>query len=60
MKNKILAFVNALSNGLDKLFEQITNIKIIESEFPDESSVRGLVKIVSDSKYKRLPFSIKK
>ena len=47
-------------NGLDKLFEQITNIKIIESEFPDESSVRGLVKIVSDSKYKRLPFSIKK
>ena len=47
-------------NRLDKLFEQITNIKIIESEFPDESSVRGLVKIVSDSKYKRLPFSIKK
>ena len=47
-------------NELDKLFEQITNIKIIESEFPDESSVRGLVKIVSDSKYKRLPFSIKK
>lgn len=41
-------------------YEQITNIKIIESEFPDESSVRGLVKIVSDSKYKRLPFSIKK
>ena len=27
-------------NGLDKLFEQITNIKIIESEFPDESSYK--------------------
>ena len=47
-------------HALDQLFEQITNIKVIPSENPDESSVRGLVKIVSDSKYKRLPFSIKK
>lgn len=46
--------------SLDKLFEQITNIKVNHAENPEESSVRGLVKIVSDSKYKRLPFSIKK
>ena len=46
--------------GLDQLFEQITGIKVICSECPEESAVRGLVQIVSDSKYKRLPFSIKK
>lgn len=45
--------------GLDQLFEQITGIKVICSECPEESAVRGLVQIVSDSKYKRLPFSIK-
>lgn len=44
---------------LGVLFEQITNIKVIATENPEESAVRGLVKIVSDSKYKRLPFSIK-
>ena len=46
--------------GLDQLFEQIAGIKVICSECPEESAVRGLVQIVSDSKYKRLPFSIKK
>jgi rod shape-determining protein MreB len=45
--------------NLDKLFEQITNIKVNTCEEPEESAVRGLVKIVSDPKYKRLPFTIK-
>ena len=49
----------ALIHGLDTLFEQITNIKVNSSENPQESSVRGLVEIVSESKYKRLPFSVK-
>ena len=47
-------------DSLDKLFEQITNIKVNTCEQPEESAARGLVKIVSDSKYKRLPFSMKK
>lgn len=47
-------------HALDALFEQITNIKINKCEQPEESAARGLVKIVSDSKYKRLPFSMKK
>ena len=46
-------------HALDQLFEQITNIKVIPSENPDESSVRGLVKIVSDNKFKHLAFSMK-
>lgn len=44
---------------LDSLFTQITNIKVNKSENPEESAVLGLSKICSDSKYKRLPFSIK-
>ena len=47
-------------HGLDTLFEQITNMKVNSTEAPEESAARGLVKIVTDSKYKRLPFSIKK
>ena len=46
-------------DNLGKLFEQITNIKVNSCDKPEESAVRGLVKIVSDSKYKRLPFSMK-
>lgn len=46
-------------HNLDKLFESITNIKVNVSDTPDESAVRGLVSIVSDSKYKGLPFTIK-
>ena len=46
--------------GLDQLFEQITGIKVICSECPEESAVRGLVQIVSDSKFKRLPFRFNK
>lgn len=44
---------------LDKLFTQITNIKVNTCEHPEESAVRGLAKIASDSKYKKLPFSVK-
>lgn len=47
-------------HNLDKLFESITNIKVNTTEAPEESAVRGLVKIVSDSKFKKLPFTMKK
>lgn len=50
----------SLIHDLDKLFEQITGIKVNTCEYPEESSVRGLVKIVSDSKFKKLPFTMKK
>ena len=49
----------SMIHHLDKLFEEITGIKVNTTDEPEESAVRGLVKIVSDSKYKRLPFSIK-
>ena len=44
---------------LDQLFTQITNIKVNTCEDPEESAVRGLSKIATDSKYKRIPFSMK-
>ena len=47
-------------HNLDKLFENITNIKVNTTDAPEESAVRGLVKIVSDSKFKKLPFTMKK
>ena len=50
----------SMIHNLDKLFEEITGIKINTSDAPEESAVRGLVKIVSDSKFKRLPFTMKK
>lgn len=46
-------------NNLDVLFKQITGIEINICEAPEECVVRGLVKIVSDSKYKHLAFSMK-
>lgn len=49
----------ALIHNLGELFTQITNIAVNTCDTPEESSVKGLVQIVSDSKYKRLPFSIK-
>lgn len=49
----------SLIHNLDKLFERITNIHVNTCEYPEESSVRGLVKIVSEPKYKRLTFSMK-
>ena len=47
-------------HNLDKLFEGITNIKVNTADAPEESAVRGLVKIVTDSKFKKLPFTMKK
>lgn len=46
-------------HDLDHLFKQITGIEINTCEDPEECVVRGLVKIVSDSKYKHLAFSMK-
>ncbi|MBQ1680844.1 MULTISPECIES: rod shape-determining protein [Agathobacter] len=43
---------------LADLFTQITNIKVNVAENPEETAVRGLVKIVSEPKYKRLLFKI--
>lgn len=45
--------------NLDRLFTEITNIKVNTCDNPEESAVRGLSKIATDSKYKRLPFSMK-
>lgn len=46
-------------HNLDQLFEEITGISINTCEDPEECVVRGLVKIVSDNKFKRLAFSMK-
>ncbi len=46
-------------HNLDELFTEITNIKVNVAEEPEESAVRGLIKIVDDSKYKRLLFQLK-
>ena len=45
--------------GLDDLFTQITNIRVNTCDNPEETVVRGLIKIVSDSKYKHLTFNMK-
>lgn len=45
--------------NLNTLFTQITNIKVNTCEEPEESAARGLIKIVSDEKYKQLSFSMK-
>lgn len=44
---------------LDELFTSITNIRVNTCEYPEESAVRGLNKIVSEDKYKKLAFSMK-
>jgi rod shape-determining protein MreB len=46
-------------DNLATLFTQISNIKVNVSDYPEESAVRGLVKIVSDQKYRHLLFTIK-
>lgn len=46
-------------HDLKVLFKDITGITINTCEDPEESVVRGLVKIVSDSKFKHLAFSMK-
>ncbi len=49
----------SIIHNLDKLFTEITNIKVNSCENPEECAVRGLNKIVSDEKYKHLGFSMK-
>lgn len=44
---------------LAELFANITNIKVNVANEPEESAVRGLLKIVSEPKYKRLLFQIR-
>ena len=44
---------------LDQLFANITGIKINTCEDPEECVARGLVKIVSDSKFKHLAYTLK-
>ena len=50
----------SMIHNLDRLIEMITNIKVNTTDAPEESVVRGLVKIVTDSKYRKLPFTMKK
>jgi rod shape-determining protein MreB len=50
---------SAQINNLDVLFKQITGIEINTCDAPEECVARGLVKIVSDNKYKHLAFSMK-
>jgi rod shape-determining protein MreB len=45
--------------NLDRLFEEMTNIRVNVTENPEECVVRGLNKIVSDSKYQKLAYSLK-
>lgn len=44
---------------LDQLFTETTNIRVNLCEYPEESAVRGLNKIVSEEKFKKLAFSMK-
>ncbi len=46
-------------HDLDVLFKEITNIQINTCEEPEECVVRGLMKIVADSKFKHLAFSMR-
>ena len=46
-------------HNLDQLFRDISGIEINTCEEPEECVVRGLMKIVSDQKYKHLAFSMK-
>ena len=46
-------------HDLDQLFRDITGIEINTCEEPEEWVVRGLLKIVSDAKFKHLAFSMK-
>ena len=49
----------SMIHNLDKLFQEITGIKVNTCDEPESCAVRGLVKIVSDSKYKKLQFTMK-
>ncbi len=49
----------SMISNLDTLFTQITNIRVNRCENPEESVARGLIKIVSDEKYRHLSFNLK-
>ena len=58
---RVLIFIRHLYHGgssrsgdLDQLFRDITGIEINTCEEPEECVVRGLLKIVSDAKFKHL------
>ena len=44
---------------LDELFANITGIKVNTCEDPEECVARGLIKLVSDSKFKHLAYTLK-
>ncbi len=44
---------------LDEMFAQVTGIRVNTCEDPEECVARGLVKIVSDSKFKHLAYTLK-
>ena len=44
---------------LDELFSQTTNMQVNTCEDPEECVARGLVKIVSDTKFKHLAYTLK-
>ena len=44
---------------MDKLFTQMTNIKVNLSDHPEECVVRGLDAIVSDPHFSKLPYAMK-
>ncbi len=46
-------------HDLDQLFTSITGIRINTCEEPEECVVRGLVKIVSDNKFRHLAYSMR-
>jgi rod shape-determining protein MreB len=50
---------SSLYRNLDKMFEQISGIKVNTCEHPDETVVRGLAAIVSDPKNKNLAYTMK-
>ena len=45
--------------GLDEMFAQVTGIRVNTCEDPEECVARGLVKIVSDTKFKHLAYTLK-
>jgi len=58
--DRLVAFIGgAQIDRLAELFANITNIKVNVANEPEESAVRGLLKIVSEPKYKRLLFQIR-
>jgi len=46
-------------NQLTDLFSKVTNIKVNDCDEPEESCVRGLGQVLSDSKYKKYGYSMR-